>query len=410
MIGALFLGILSAIVAALCTTADGALLGDTEEDRGALSASPRRAGPEEVHRALGLARLAALLSAGAFLALALRLHQRPLLAALAWAVLLAIFLAMFAEILPRALGETLGARLLQLLAPLVRTIELLFSPLVRVGRWADEVLIRLFPPATAEASDRETIADRFRMVAEAGAAPPSRGPMANRVFSLADTEVAEVMVPRVDIVGVEKEMPWSEVIDRVRSAEHARVPVYQETLDDIIGVLYAKDLLAAVISDESPAGGWLSLARTATFIPETKNCAEQLRDFKLTRTHIAIVVDEFGGTAGLLTIEDLLEEIVGDIRDEYDIEEPAIVVENGCRFWVAGRVTLDELSDALGQRFEHEDVSTVGGLIYEVLGRVPRAGEELTLGSFRVVVEQVRRRRVDRVYFEKQDTLVGRTA
>ncbi len=409
MIGALFLGLVSAFAAALCATADGALLAGTEENGREVPISAHRAGPEGTHRALSLARLAALLAAGTFLALALRLHQRPLFAALSWAVLLAVFLAMFAEILPRALGETLGGRLLRPLAPLVRTVELLFDPMVRGSRWADDVLVRLFPPATAEASDRETIADRFRMVAEAGVAPPTRRPMANRVFSLADTEVAEVMVPRVDIVGVEKEMPWSEVIDRVRSAEHARVPVYQETLDDIVGVLYAKDLLAAVIRDEPPAGGWLSLARAPTFIPETKNCAEQLRDFKMTRTHIAIVVDEFGGTAGLLTIEDLLEEIVGDIRDEYDIEEPPIVVEDGCRYWVAGRVTLDELSDALGQRFEHEDVSTVGGLIYEVLGRVPRAGEELTLGSFRVVVEQVRRRRVERVYFERQDSPAGRT-
>ncbi len=409
MIGALVLGILAALTAALCATADGALLGGTDEDGDTGAAQSRRSSPEGTHRALSMARLAALLSAGTFLALALRLHQRPLMAALSWAIVLALFLAMFAEILPRALGETLGSRLLGPVAPLVRTVQLMFGPLVRGGRWADQVLMRLFPPATAEASDRETIAERFSMVAEAGVAPPSRGLMANRIFSLADTEVAEVMVPRVDIVGVERDMPWSEVIDRVNSAEHARVPVYQETLDDIIGVLYAKDLLAAVIGDELPAGGWLALARQATFIPETKNCAEQLRDFKMTRTHIAIVVDEFGGTAGLLTIEDLLEEIVGDIRDEYDIEEPPIIVENGCRFWVAGRVTLDELSDALGQRFEHEDVSTVGGLMYEVLGRVPRAGEEFTLGSYRVVVEQVRRRRVERVYFEKQDTLVGRT-
>jgi CBS domain containing-hemolysin-like protein len=113
------------------------------------------------------------------------------------------------------------------------------------------------------------------------------------------------------------------------------------------------------------------------------------------------VIDEFGGTAGLVTIEDILEEIVGDIRDEHDIEETDVEHEHGRRFWVAGRVTLDDLSALVGRQFELEGVTTVGGLVYTLLGRVPRAGEELVYGGFRVVVERVRRRRVERVYFER---------
>jgi CBS domain containing-hemolysin-like protein len=213
--------------------------------------------------------------------------------------------------------------------------------------------------------------------------------------------VQEVMVPRVDMIGVERQTPWSEVLDRVRSSQHARLPVYEDTLDHVVGILFAKDLLAAVLDDAEPAEGWESLVRSATFIPESKTIDAQLRDFKSSRTHIAIVVDEYGGTAGLITIEDILEEIVGDIRDEYDREEPPIVAEQGRRFWVSGRVTLDELSEVLGHDFEREDVTTVGGLVFECLGRVPRAGEQLTLEGFRVVVERVVRRRIDRVYFER---------
>ena len=224
------------------------------------------------------------------------------------------------------------------------------------------------------------------------------------VFSLGDTEVNEVMVPRIDIVGIDRTTPWSEVLDRVRSSEHARFPVFDNTLDEIAGVLYAKDLLPAVIADEAPEAGWPSLVRPAVFIPGTKPLDAQLRDFKASGTHIAIVVDEYGGTAGLVTIEDVLEEIVGEIHDEYDVKEPDIEQREGRRFWVSGRLTLDELSDALDHDFTRDDISTVGGLVYERLGRVPRAGESLTIGTYRVVVERVKRRTVERVYFERIET------
>jgi CBS domain containing-hemolysin-like protein len=179
--------------------------------------------------------------------------------------------------------------------------------------------------------------------------------------------------------------------------------VYEETLDQIDGVLYAKDLLADVIEGAEPTEGWASLVRPALFIPQTKRIDEQLRDFRASGTHIAIVVDEYGGTAGLVTIEDVLEEIVGEIRDEYDDDERPIEMEGRDRFWVSGRVTLDDLSDVTGHRFDHEDVSTVGGLVYEIVGRVPRAGERLTIDGFRVVVERVVRRKVLRVYFEREE-------
>jgi CBS domain containing-hemolysin-like protein len=212
------------------------------------------------------------------------------------------------------------------------------------------------------------------------------------------------MVPRVDIVGIARDTPWSEMVDRVRSSGHARLPVYDESIDDIGGVLFAKDLLSAVIEGDEPEDGWQPLVREAEFIPRTKTIDQQLRDFQARRSHIAIVVDEFGGTAGLLTIEDILEEIVGEIRDERDVEEPPIEQEEaGRKIWVSGRVSLDELSEATGHDFSREGVATVGGLVYDLLGRVPKNGEAFTLDGFRVVVERVRRRRVERVYLERDD-------
>jgi len=209
-------------------------------------------------------------------------------------------------------------------------------------------------------------------------------------------------------MAVEQGAPWSEVMDRVLTSEHARLPVYDETIDHIVGILYAKDLLPIVLTKRAPDEGWPALIRPAAFVPASKIIEQQLRDFRATGSHIAIVVDEYGGTAGLVTIEDILEQIVGDIQDEYDVEEAPIEEQEGRRFWVSGRVSLDDLSAALGHRFEREDVATVGGLIFQALGRVPRAGEELTLDGFRIVVERVTRRRIERVYFERLEALAGR--
>ena len=144
------------------------------------------------------------------------------------------------------------------------------------------------------------------------------------------------------------------------------------------------------------------MVRPAAFVPETKTLDNQLRDFQTTPAHIAIVVDEFGGTSGLITREDILEEIVGEIRDEHDTETAPAIRRDGARVWVDGRVSLDELSTALGATFAHAEVSTVGGLVYSVLGRVPRAGDELTIDGHRVVVERVDQTRVTQVSFEKQ--------
>jgi putative hemolysin len=408
------LPILFAIVATLlgaaCAAADGALLTTAADPLGRdISGGPIRSYRDRAHRSLSIGRLIAHMAAGVCAAVALRLADRPAQWAMPLALAVAVAVVLLSEAIPRAVGDAVGAPALRRLRPFVHVVMFVVRPLFTAGARIDLALQRLLPPPEPDDADRETTAEQFRQVVQAEAdVPLEQRAILNRVFSLGDTEVQEVMVPRVDILGIERSTPWSEVLDRARSSQHARLPVYEDTLDHITGVLFAKDLLPAVIVDEEPDGGWETLVRSATFIPESKTIDAQLRDFKASGTHIAIVVDEFGGTAGLITIEDVLEEIVGDIRDEYDREEPPIEVEEGCRFWVSGRVTLDELSEVLGHRFDREDVTTVGGLIFQTLGRVPRAGEELTLDGFRVVVERVVRRRISRVYFERLEELVER--
>jgi putative hemolysin len=382
--------------------ADGAVLA-TEPERG--SGAPRGVPAihdrERAHRALTFARIVAYLAAGAAIAdgLLLRLDSRG--AHLAIAIALALAVVALGEGAGRSVGFALGPPLLKRLAPLVRAVAWLLAIPLAAGEFLEHRLRDWLPPAASPEEDRETSSERFREIVAAEAVTGGERELLHGAFSLGQTEVREVMVPRVDMIGIDLEMPWSEVLDRARSSEHARLPVYRDTLDHVVGILYAKDLLPAVIGGGPPLGGWHPLVRPASFIPPSRPIDDQLRDFQASRTQMAIVIDEFGGTAGLVTIEDILEEIVGDIRDEHDIEEEDVEHEHGQRFWVAGRVTLDDLSALVGREFDLEGVTTVGGLIYTLLGRVPRAGEQIEYGGFRIVVEQLRRRRVERVYFER---------
>ena len=398
------------VLAAAAASADGALLGGDPEPE----ASPPVVGVlrhrERAHRALSLARVLAHLIAGAALASALGLDVSYGLPGVVIAVVVALLVVIVVEGVSRSLGFATAPRLAIAFSPLIRVLELLLWPVLRLGVALDALFERLMPAPTVEerAEQREEATEQFRQVVAAEAdVTRDEEALLHGVFSLGDTAVREVMVPRVDIVGIENTTNWNEVVDRVRSSEHARFPVYDDTLDDIQGILYAKDLLPFVIDDDEPMNGWQSLVRPAVFIPTSKAIDVQLRDFKAARTHIAIVSDEFGGTAGLVTIEDVLEEIVGEIHDEYDDEEPEIEQENNTRFWVTGGLALDELSELLGQDFVREDLSTVGGLVYETFGRVPRPGEAVKVGSYRMVVERVRRRRIERVYFERVFTPLG---
>lgn len=405
MIGmALLLAIASAGLAAACAAADGALLAlDPYEglEPSLVDLQRRR---ERAHRALAFARVMGQLGAGIGIALAVAAANGPAILAPLAALGGAIVVVGLAESVARSVGDTAGPRGTQRLLPFIRSVEQLLAPVVAFGELIDRTLDALLPARDAGEEEREATAEQFRQVVAAEAeVSKDEQVLLTGVFRLAETEVHDVMVPRVDMVAVDRDTPWSEVVDRVRSSEHSRLPVFHETIDNIVGILYAKDLLPSVLADEEPEGGWTTLIRPAHFIPGAKKADDQLRDFQASGTHIAIVVDEYGGTAGLVTIEDVLEEIVGEILDEYDVEEAAIEQEDGRRYWVSARVTLSELSEILRHDFNRENVSTVGGLVYELLGRVPKAGEEFTIDGFRVVVERVARRRVRRVFFERPE-------
>jgi CBS domain containing-hemolysin-like protein len=384
--GGAVLALGAATWAGLLTLCEEAAVGETMHTLG--DAPPTTIwGRVPLHRALHVARLALLVLSGVAAAHMVRWWERPWLAAVGLVLLVALLVFVLGDALPRSIAR-LAPELAEATLPLAQRTLPPFAPLLRILAWVDRGL--------------------HSLVSATGPAAPALGDaqrdMLLGVFTLADTTVDEVMTPRLDMVGVDIGAERDEVLERFRSSEHTRLPVYDGTPDSLVGVLYAKDLvpLALGLPEGRRIACWQDLVRPATFVPEAKTLDAQLRDFQRGPAHLAIVVDEFGGTAGMITREDVLEEIVGDIRDEHDTETPPEIRQEGERFWVDGGVGLDELSMALGRQFSHPDVSTVGGLIYSALGRVPRSGEELTLDGFRVVVERVERRRVRRVYFEAQ--------
>lgn len=406
---AIMVALAASAAAGLFAYADGALLGvdpdDTPDDAPLRALVARR---HTAHRALAFARVVMQLVAGAGCAVAIYdvsgFATLPLLAT----VLAGLALVVLSETTARDAGDRAGATGLSRSRVLIETTERALAPVVLLGEWLDRGLARLIPAAQPTDEDLEASVEKFRHVVAAEADVPSHdGSLLTGVFALADTTVADVMTPRIDIVGVETDAPWNEVVARVRSSEHARLVVHDGNLDRVVGILYAKDLLPYVVTDDIPPSGWLALVRPALFIPANKRVDDQLRDFRSGYSHIAMVVDEFGGTAGLVTIEDLLEVIVGEIQDERDVEEPEIEHEDNNKYWVAGRFSLDLLSEIVGEDLRHEDVSTVGGLAYELFGRVPRAGESVEYKSWHLVVERVRGRRVQRVYLERQGATVA---
>ncbi len=393
--------LLAAAVAASCAAADGALLSLVPAATRQDELQGLRERRERAHRSLAFARVMAQLTGGVSVAVALDLASRTRGEAFVLGLLAALVLVGVSESLARSFGAVRGERAASQLYPFIRVVERILSPVAALGASIDAALHRILPPPDDRLREREVTAEQFRQVVAAEAeVSQEEERLLTGVFRLREKEVHELMVPRVDIVAIDRETPWSEVVDRVRSSEHARIPVYRASIDDVVGILFAKDLLAGIIDDLVP-DDWTSLVRPAVFIPGAKKADAQLREFQANGAHIAIVADEFGGTAGLITIEDVLEEIVGDIRDENDEEEPPVEREGDDRFWVSARLTLDELSEVVGVTIQHDQVSTLGGLVYELLGRVPRNGEQLTLAGFRVVVERVVRRRVHRVYLER---------
>jgi CBS domain containing-hemolysin-like protein len=213
------------------------------------------------------------------------------------------------------------------------------------------------------------------------------------------------MVPRVGIIGLPATATLEDAVDTVIEGGHSRIPVYDESLDEIVGILYAKDLLPFLKRDAGPRPALRSLLRTPVFVPESMTVDDLLHEMQRRKVHLAVVLDEYGGTAGLVTIEDLIEEIVGEIQDEYDTEEPMIEPISDLEARVDGRASIDDLTEHFGVELDGEDreqYDTVGGLVYHEIGGVPTVGDTVEVDGLTLTVESTDGRRVGKVLVVKR--------
>lgn len=219
-------------------------------------------------------------------------------------------------------------------------------------------------------------------------------------MDLEETIVREIMVPRIDLVTLKAEATVAEAIKLATESGHSRFPAYEDTIDNIVGIIHVKDLLR-----KAWEGKWdeqvKAILRPPHFVPETKNAAELLREMQRQRIHMAIVVDEYGGTAGIVTLEDLLEEILGEIQDEYDREEPLIREIGEGEYILDARLSLEDLEEIIGKELDLEGIDTVGGLVYSKFGRVPEKGARFQLEGFDFEVLSLVGRRIGKVRLRK---------
>jgi CBS domain containing-hemolysin-like protein len=215
-----------------------------------------------------------------------------------------------------------------------------------------------------------------------------------------DTTAREIMVPRIDISAVPVDAPVEAVLDVVVEKGYSRVPVYEENIDHIVGIVYAKDVLRARHNGD-PDVTLRAIAREPYFIPETKRVDELFTELRAQKTHIAVVVDEYGGTAGIVTTEDILEEIVGEIEDEYDTAEPTVERISDTEAILDARLSIDDLNDIFHAGVEDEDVDTVGGFVFNHLGKMPLPGDEVRVDGILIRVLNVQGNRIKKVRVEK---------
>jgi CBS domain containing-hemolysin-like protein len=305
----------------------------------------------------------------------------------------AVVLLLLGEALPAAVGRRRPTAIAQRLAPLSAT---LLSPVVLAARWIGWAASRIAPIALeAPGSDGEPLDEEIRSAVSAGEREMIEG-----IIDLRDALVNEVMTPRTDMSTLDVETPLDEAVRFAVENGHSRLPVHGENRDDIVGILYAKDLLRLWELDEREGASLRDIIRQPFFIPETTLVADALREFRARKVHIAIAVDEYGGTAGLLTIEDVIEEIVGEIEDEYDdtsTEQPIQKIDEQTAEMPA-RTRLDEVEGVLGIELpDNGTYETVGGFLIASIGRIPGKGDRFAVNGFDFTVLDADERRIKRL-------------
>jgi putative hemolysin len=312
---------------------------------------------------------------------------------------LSLVAVLFGLFVPRAIAARHAQGTLLLLAFPLEVITWITRPIVTLLFRATQVIVKPFGGTAPQPG--VVTEDQIRALIETGQAQGvlerNEQEMISSIFELGEKTVAEVMVPRTDIVGLDVETSPQELLDRITTVGHSRIPVHEGSADNIIGILYVKDVFRRIARGDRQLE-LRRFLRPAVFVPETKKVDELLRQMQKDKIHIAIVVDEYGGTAGLVTIEDLVEEIVGEIRDEYDVEHELVLPVSHSEALMDARVPFEDVRETFALEVQPtEAYDTLGGFVTAQLGRFPRQGESFEAAGARFVVETVEGRRIRRV-------------
>lgn len=312
--------------------------------------------------------------------------------------IITVLVLIFGEITPKSIAKQKSEAVALRVAKPIEFIVIIFKPFVYIFTAISSFFIRILGGDPNEAKSFITHEELKTMVGvseEEGVLENDEKEMIFNVFEFADLQVKDIMVQRVDIVSVDKEASYDEVMDVIKNEQFSRIPVYNQTIDNIVGVLNIKDL--ATIENLRENFNVSKYIRDPFYTFEFKKIVELFKEMKKTRNQIAIVLDEYGGTVGLVTIEDLVEEIVGEIEDEYDEEKNPVEVIKENEYLVEGSLRLHDISDLIGINIDSEEFDSVGGLMIGDLGRMPEEQDEVTINNIRFIAEEIEKNRIKKV-------------
>lgn len=314
-------------------------------------------------------------------------------------IIATIIIVVFGETIPKNIGSYFPETTSIFLYNILNVFSKILYPLTWLLTKISWLILRLFKIDNKEKKTFEVQEDVLSMIElgkEEGIIEKNEEKMIYSIFEFGDTLVREVMRPRVDIVAIDDEANEETIIKIITESGHSRIPVYHENIDQVIGILYIKDFIRIKLQS-GKIERINDLLRPAYFVPETKRVDELFSEMQKNKIQLAMVFDEYGGISGLVTLEDILEEIVGEIQDEYDKESKEIqkIAENA--YLVSGTLSVEEFNEKFKSNFSDEEASTVGGLILEKLGRLPNPGEEIRFDNLRLIISKIRERRIIQV-------------
>jgi putative hemolysin len=311
-------------------------------------------------------------------------------------LIVALLSLVLGEIAPKGLALQSPDAWALRLAPFVNVSAFVFMPITALVLGLSNLFVRPFG-ARARFETPMITREEFEQIIDQGEQhgelDDEEAKIITNVFDLSETPVRAVMTPRIDMTALPVDAPLSRTLETILESGHSRIPVYENTVDNIVGVVHAKDLLP-LFQAETHRVNLPDVMRAPYFVPEMKKVSELLAEMRRSNHHLAIVQDEYAGTEGLVTIEDLLEEIVGEIRDEYDVDEPDMETVSATETLIDGRMSIDDVNDRMGLELPHKDYDTIGGLIFGQLGHEATPGERIRIKDLEFVVETVEGRRI----------------